>query len=73
MTTSELAGLLIVGIVLTLVGLDGMRMRKRSRTPQKGIWTSDMGYMASARLLLVAGTILLILSILGWVWRLISG
>lgn len=74
MTTSELSWLFFCGILITLVGLDGMRMRKRTRTPRKGIWTSsDMGYMAAAKLLLVGGMMLIVVSVVGWIWRLLSG
>jgi uncharacterized membrane protein len=73
-TTSQLNWLFFCGILITLVGLDGMRMRKRTNTPRKGIWTSsDMGYMAAARLLLVGGVVLIVFSGLGWIWTLIDG
>ena len=73
MTTSQLNWLLFCGILFTLVGLDGMRMRKRTNTTRKAIWTSDMGYMAAARLLLVGGVVLIVFSGLGWIWTLIEG
>lgn len=57
MTVGQWAGILLTGLIVTAMGIDGMRMRERSGMTKKEILRYDGGYMFGAKFFFVSGLI----------------
>lgn len=71
MTMGQLAFCLLGGLVATAIGLDGIRMRKRTGITRREVWSSGMGYMGPAKLFLVTGFIMSALSVIGLILKML--
>ncbi|MEX2588000.1 MAG: hypothetical protein WD602_08420 [Actinomycetota bacterium] len=64
-TYGQWAGVLLGGLIFTAMGIDGLRLRKRSGMTNKEILTYSSGYMLGAKFFFVSGLIVSAVSAIG--------
>lgn len=69
MTRGDLAIVFFVGLIAIAMGVDAMRMRKRSGMTRKEVWRYDSGYMLGGKLFFVIGLTLSALSGIGLILK----
>ncbi len=57
MSVTQWAGILLGGLILTAMGIDGMRLRERSGMTKREIRIHDAGYLFGAKFFFVSGLI----------------